>query len=244
MKNDILFIGGTHGNEPIGVDVLQELEKERSDFDWMIGNKPALNQKTREFEGNLNRSAPGNAKAKNYASRRASEILTKAQNYRYTIDLHGTAKQTGVFIIITNPTSKNFQLAALLKIKRIVVWPTFSPELEGSLSEYVPCGLEIECGPKDSKKIKKTLKKILVDFLSKKNEREKENYQSILKKREIFEVYGSLLKNSDQVLKEFEKIAIDSEPFFPLLIGSYQESGITCYKMRSISVDRFLKKKH
>jgi len=38
----LLFIGGTHGDEPIGVDALRELESRSRVFDWIIGNPPAL----------------------------------------------------------------------------------------------------------------------------------------------------------------------------------------------------------
>jgi len=77
----ILFIAATHGNEPIGVDVLQRLEKTRTNFDWIIGNPKALAQNTRCFEGDLNRSAPGDAASPLYEKRRAKEILDLSKQY-------------------------------------------------------------------------------------------------------------------------------------------------------------------
>jgi len=227
MENKILFIGGTHGDEPIGVQVLQDLAKERSDFDWIIGNEPALQQNTREFEGNLNRSAPGDKKSPLYAPRRAAEILAKTKNYNYVIDLHGTNKKTDIFIIITNSKLENWQLATRLEIKNIVYWPSFSPELNGPLSEYFPCGLEIECGPKNELQTKKKLKNILTNFL--------DNKINTNIKQQKFEVYDSLKTAPPFPLKEFEETEIDGEKFFPLLIGSYQKDGVVCYKMRKIN---------
>jgi len=244
MENKILLIGGTHGDEPIGVRALQELAKERSDFDWIIGNEPALKQNTREFEGNLNRSAPGDKNSPLYASRRAAEILKIAKNYKYVIDLHGTNQQTGIFIIITNSKPENWQLAAKLPIQNIVYWPSFSCELSGPLSEFLPCGLEIECGPKNDPKTTEELKKILKNFL---NGEKKSAYrarsafaelrrtQSALicgKRQKVFEVYGSY-SGQNINLKEFKLTKIENEEFCPLLIGVYPE--ITCYKMKKIN---------
>lgn len=223
MKNKILFIGGTHGDEPIGVEALQTLEKERSDFDWIIGNPKALERNTREFEGDLNRSAPGNLNADTYASRRASEIMQIAKKYEGVIDLHGAQGETGIFIIITNPSPSNFALAARLDIQRIVVWPSYSPELVGPLSENVACGLEIECGKKDDPDINKQLLSILKRFLN-------QETASPLEEREIYEVYDALEEKPETQLEEFKETTVNNETFFPLLIGSYSKP--ICYKMR------------
>lgn len=234
MKNNILFIGGTHGDEPIGVRVLQELEKIRNDFDWIIGNVPALKHGTREYEGNLNRSAPGDINAKNYASRRTAEILALSTSYQYTIDLHGTSQPTGLFIIITNPTKENFELAQKLDVKRVVVWPSFSSELKGPLSEFFPCGLEIECGPKEAIETQQELERVLIKFL---DAQEADPLRLPLCKGErtqqdVFEVYGSWNGDSDG-MQEFIETTKNNETFFPLLIGAYKNmNGITCYKMR------------
>jgi len=136
MKNNILFIGGTHGDEPIGVRALESLSRERQDFDWLIGNPIALEAGTRGLTGDLNRSAPGDPTSNIYTERRAAGLVTKSQNYKYTIDLHGATNKTGIFIIICNPKPENFALAKRLNIKRVVYWPNFSPELNGPLCEF------------------------------------------------------------------------------------------------------------
>lgn len=225
MTNETLFIGGTHGDEPIGVEVLRELEKERRDFDWLVGNPPALAMGQREFEGDLNRSAPGDIVSPKFAPRRAAEIIDKAKSYRYTIDLHGANADTGIFIIVTNPTPENFRLAAQLDIERVVVWPSFSSELKGPMSEFFPCGLEIECGLKSDPKTASELKRILDSFLDRKSKPKRQTY---------FEVYGSLREEPKTPPQEFQKTIIDGETFFPLLINCYMNrTGVYCYKMRS-----------
>ncbi len=235
MKN-LLFIGGTHGNESIGVDALRDLETRSSGFDWIIGNPRAFEAGTREFEGDLNRSAPGDLESPQFAKRRAAEIMKLSQEYRWTIDLHGTISATDIFIIITNPKPENIRLARRLRIPNIVFWPSFSSELFGPLSEYVPCGLEIECGPKDVPRVREQLVSILEDFIQRTNIDPEADDSGIDPQTTFYEVYGSLKDVSmTDALQDFVEINLKGEAFFPLLVGRYQErNGITCYKMRLI----------
>ncbi|MEK9157361.1 MAG: succinylglutamate desuccinylase/aspartoacylase family protein, partial [Patescibacteria group bacterium] len=164
----ILFIGATHGDESIGVKALCLLSTKIPYLDWIIGNPPAYKQNTRTFEGDLNRSAPGDMQSTQYASRRAAEILKKTASYDWIIDLHGAIPNCGIFILITKMTRENLTLAARLNISRIVYWPSISSELVGPLSEFFSCGLEIECGPKDSIETEEKLTSILETFIKEK----------------------------------------------------------------------------
>jgi len=226
----ILFIGATHGDEPIGIEVLKNLEKKFNNFDWIIGNPKALKKRTREFAGDLNRSAPGNVNSNQYEQKRAAEIIKRSENYQYTIDIHGSGKPVGIFVIITNPKPINLKLASMLPIKNIVFWPSFSPELKGPLSEFFSCGLEIECGPKEDLGIKKSLEKKLEKFLINLKKLEKMPIAELLKQKNIYKVYGSLKVKPKKKLKEFKKVTINNETFYPLLIGSYEDKNIICYK--------------
>ena len=224
MKNNILLIGATHGDEPVGVRALSTLEKQRSDFDWIIGNEFAYKQQTRCFEGDLNRSAPGDVNSIQYAERRAAEILSLSKSYEVTIDIHGTFQDTGIFLIITNSSKENLALAKKLDVKRVVVWPSFSSELSGPMSEYFSCGLEIECGKKESPETQRELEHILNAFL---------DATPVAVTQEVYEVYGSSSTVTEFPLKEFEEVTVDGETFFPLLVGAYTGmNGIVCYKMR------------
>lgn len=237
MKNDILFIGGTHGDEPLGVEVLKDLENKAGRFDWIVGSPPALQAGTREFEGDLNRSAPGDPQASGYAIRRAAEIVELAKDYRWVIDLHGTRAYTGIFIIITKPTRANLELALRFDIRNIVLWPSFSGELCGPLSESVSCGIEIECGPKDMPLVRSKLSAVLERFIERADGTiDPESLEDILHGRNFFEVYGSLKSGvAADSLGEFIETEVEGERFLPLLIGRYQErNGILCYKMRPL----------
>ncbi|MDD2785667.1 MAG: succinylglutamate desuccinylase/aspartoacylase family protein [Patescibacteria group bacterium] len=235
MKN-ILFIGATHGDEPIGVKVLKMLENKDYKFDWIIGNVPAYSANSRNFEGDLNRSAPGDIKSNEYAAKRAAEIIALSESYDHCIDIHGTHANTGIFIIITKPTLKNLELAMRLDIEKIVLWPSFSKELNGPLSEYMPCGIEIECGPKDDHKTQDELFWILESFLKKDINDDYGDKNEKLKDKKFFQVYDSQKIPSDiSDLEEFTLSRRSDEEFYPLLIGRYQNrNSIAYYKMREI----------
>ena len=57
MKNKILIISETHGNEKIGTRIMQKI-KLNSSFDWIIGNEKASKINKRFIESNMNRIAP------------------------------------------------------------------------------------------------------------------------------------------------------------------------------------------
>jgi hypothetical protein len=241
MKNDILFIGATHGNEPIGVNALRNLQKKRNDFDWIIGNERALAQNTREYEGDLNRSAPGDKSSDLYAQRRAAEIITTSENYRFTIDLHGAPATCGIFLLLTNLSEENLELASLFSIDRIVYWPSLTPELEGPLSENFPCGLEIECGPKDDPATQNELEELLMDFLDNRTDRMTESWEKRMQNKQLFEVVG-VLNDASQlpILSDFQETTIYTDRFVPILTNTYQHLGIACYKMKRKSLDEWL----
>jgi len=224
MRNKTLFIGATHGDEPIGVRALKNLAARRSDFNWMIGNPPAYERGVRFTQADLNRSAPGNVLSDVYEQRRAAELIGRSQLFDATIDVHGTVSNTGIFVIITNPTPENLALARQLNIERVVIWPAITPELKSPLSEFFPIGLEIECGPKNDPSVQAELERVLIQYL---------DGMSGAQQQTVYEVYGELRGDPGQPLQEFVACTVDGEVFTPLLIGQYTGSyGVTCYKLK------------
>lgn len=223
---DTLFIGATHGDESIGVRALQSLEQRRKDFDWLIGNPRAFASGVRFTDADLNRSAPGDASSAVFEKRRAAEILDRAKSYATTIDLHGTVKDTGLFLIITNQKPENLKLAANIDVKRVVLWPAITPDLKSPLSEFFPTGLEIECGPMGAQETQVELERVINAYLDE---------QPVTQEKEFYQVYGELRGNSGVPLKEFEEVTISGETFFPLLVSVYADAyGVACYKLRKV----------
>ncbi len=230
MTKKILFITATHGDEKLGVEILKDLNNKDlgSEFDSIIGNPKALQENKRFIEDDLNRIFPGK-KTGNYEERRAVEIISVAKKYDWVIDIHGSVSPTGIFVIVTKFNLANMLLALRFDIKRIVIWAD-APECTGSLSTFMPAGIEIESGYRDDPLIKKDLVKKLKKFLMNLDK----NYNTIeeLKKKEIYYYTGKLKKSDCQKpasLQNWKKI----NDYYPLFVdGQYSE--LWCYKFKKL----------
>lgn len=225
-----LFVGATHGNETIGVKILKRLEREKiiNEDDWIVGNPKALDKGKRYIESDLNRVFPGSNSGVTYEERRAAEIMERAQTYRYAVDIHGTNDNTRIFIIVSNPTVENIAMAECFDIPRIVLWPSTSSRITGSFNQFVQCGIEIECGPQNNKKIQQELIRVLSQYV-------RGTKPSQLK--QYFQVYGKLKQyKGARGFKSFQKVEVNNEQFYPLLVDRYP--GIKCHKMKQIDPPR------
>lgn len=235
MKKKILFVTATHGNEGFSIPIIEKLFTGSSadKFDWIIGNPRALKENKRFIDADLNRVSPGKKISNKYEIRRAYELKQKLNQYDYVIDLHGTPANTGIFTIVTNPKIENLILAASLPFKNIVIWSPRDLNKPGPLTQFVKCGVEIECGPKGSKQIQKELFEGLRKFLNKPVQLD---YSGLQQKR-FYRVFGTLTKEEYEKnnirLNEFEEVDFNSNRFSPLLINRYE--GVACYKMEEIN---------
>lgn len=243
MRKVPLFIGATHGNEPIGCNVLKKLSKKRSDFDWTIGNLSAYEKNVRYVKQDLNRSAPGNLDSAIWEEKRAAQLIDLSKNYTSTIDIHGTDSNTGIFILVTNPTVQNIQLALRFDIKNIVIWPSVTPEMQYPPSEFFRCGIEIECGSQNKPSTADQLEGILENYLESFTPEidDAQVTSSHLKGKSIYMLMGSVAKEelpTDKPLTEFEKITTKNEPWYPLFIDVYEDyQDIRCYKLRQLTIE-------
>jgi hypothetical protein len=87
----VLVIGGMHGNETLGLEVVKLLkDKPVKDVDVLLANEKAIEGNCRFVEQDLNRSFPGNSNSSKYEPRRASEILKQTKKYDVVLDFHNT----------------------------------------------------------------------------------------------------------------------------------------------------------
>lgn len=216
----ILLICATHGDEGFSIPVVKKLAKEFN-FDWVIGNPKAQTKNTRYIETDLNRSGPGNIKSTVYEQRRACELIRLGKKYKTVIDLHGTVSNTGIFVIVPNPSWENIELAKKFNIKNVVLWPGLIPT--GPLTQFIPNSIEIECGPKKLKITAVKLEKILRKYLSGYVPKFKQNF---------YIVNGIFFKKTNKPIKEFVKFTYKNISFYPLMTGQY--SKIKCYMMQKL----------
>jgi len=242
LKNKILFLAATHGNEQFSLPILKQIGKKvlNNTFDYIIANPKASKIGKRFIDIDLNRVAPGKKNSLIYEEKRAFELVQIFKKYRYVIDTHRTPANTGIFTIVTNPKLENLLFAAALPITNVVIWAPRDLAQPGPLTQFAPCGLEIECGSKNRKSTQKELFKILEMIVRKGVEWDREKIQQ----KKFFYVYGNLPRLSSKIrnktnLKEFTEIKYGNETFYPLLIDRYK--GITCYKMEEIRINNYSK---
>lgn len=240
MKNKVLFISATHGDEEFSIKVLDELErkcpKDKFAYERIIGNPKALAKKERYLDANLNRSAPGNKNSKLYEEKRAFEIMEIAKKFDYVIDIHGADSNCGIALIICNPTLPNFILAGMLTVKKIVVWATEEDLKKGPITQFCkPAGIEIECGRKTDFIIQNKLKTVLLKFIKSYQKITIKDIMSNLKKKELYLIYDKQTKK-DSNLEDFKKIKNRNEIFYPFMSNVYP--NIACYKMKKIELGK------
>lgn len=248
MKNNTLCIGATHGNERIGIDAIVLTLQKRNDFDWIVGNPRAFAKNIRFTEKDLNRCGKGNSDSNIYEERRAAEIQKIVQQYTYVFEIHGTYQDTGTFLLVTNPTKENLRLASFFDVDRLIIWPSLTPEMQYPISEFYPCGIEIEVGLQTDPKNTEVLANTLQTFLKNKSKYEKlsdTQWQDRLKQKTIYEMYGNIPNSigiTTDMLKEQTLFTWNDETFIPVFIGTYPYSAILGYKLRQLTSEQFLTK--
>lgn len=86
----ILVIGGTHGNELLGIKLVESLQKiPIKNVDVYIANPRAVERKVRFTETDLNRSF-GKQTASSYEIDRAEELCELVKQYDVVLDFHNT----------------------------------------------------------------------------------------------------------------------------------------------------------
>lgn len=230
-RKSLLFVLETHGDEPIGRLALEEVKKRTGTIiESIVANPKAATQHTRFIDTDLNRAFPGDLKSELYEVHRAAEITNQVAQYDYVIDLHGTTSKTGIFVIVTKPSSANLQLAAAIPVDRVVIWESSQKNTTGPLTSAVRCGVEIEAGPKDDPTVLFELASLL-EKIGQSNLIDSSDQQQTW-----YEVYGKLLITDVKDQSDLQKIAnwqettVNNETFFPLLVGQYDDK--LCYKMR------------
>jgi hypothetical protein len=236
-KVKILIIVGTHGDERIGIDLVKKLRSGsfKNYFDFIIGNPMACILEKRFFEVDLNRVYPGKIKSNLYEEELAYRNIEIGKRYEYIIDIHEASKSKDGFIIVPKSSLPDKKMLNAVLMEKVILWPSTENIKTGPITQFIN-GLEIEFGTMGISKqiILEQMEKVVTRFI--------ECIYGINKikpdDKEIFFVYGKLQSNEMKRkynLKEFKKIKINNESFFPLLVNQYLKDGVVCYKMRQIN---------
>ncbi|HZP55435.1 MAG TPA: succinylglutamate desuccinylase/aspartoacylase family protein, partial [Candidatus Saccharimonadales bacterium] len=119
----ILVIGGIHGNEPLGLELVKLIEaKPIKNVDVVLGNERAIAQNSRFVKQDLNRSFPGNIKSKNYEEKKAAQLLKLCSNYDISLDFHNTyCPENNCSFVGQEANEYLYKVSSYLDLNRIIV---------------------------------------------------------------------------------------------------------------------------
>ena len=119
----ILVIGGMHGNEPLGLSVVQLFKKNPvKDIVVVLANERAIAGNCRFTETDLNRSFPGDETSKVYEQRRAAKLLELTRQYDIVLDFHNTYCPGNDCGFVGETAGRQlFDVAGELGLRRIIV---------------------------------------------------------------------------------------------------------------------------
>jgi len=119
----VLIIGGMHGNEPLGLEIVKLLKtKPLDNVDALFANEQAIADNCRFIKNDLNRSFPGKSSSKEYEPRRAAQILEIAKKYDVVLDFHNTYCPDNDCGFVGDSANANlYDVAWLLGLTRVIV---------------------------------------------------------------------------------------------------------------------------
>ncbi|MEM7647364.1 MAG: succinylglutamate desuccinylase/aspartoacylase family protein, partial [Pseudomonadota bacterium] len=117
---NIALIGGTHGNEPVGLEVMKLFKKSskkyHNPFECFWANPKAYELKRRYVDSDLNRAFGKNGQPSGYEKQRAAELKKQIQDsFDFSIDLHTTTSNMGLTAILNNTNPMTHKAAIFLK---------------------------------------------------------------------------------------------------------------------------------
>lgn len=136
----VLVIGGLHGNEPLGIEIVRALERDPiPNVSALFGNPVAIEKGVRFIESDLNRVFPGKANGVT-EERRAAYLMDACKGYDVVLDFHNTHAPDNDFGFVG--TTEQYQnllpIASFLGLKRVIVVDY------DCINKYVPTCLSCE----------------------------------------------------------------------------------------------------
>jgi aspartoacylase len=160
----VALVGGTHGNERIGVELIHQWQRGAQPHDLpfelqlVLANPQAVALNRRYIDEDLNRSFRPedlrNLSLSSYEAQRAKVLAHQLAGTDFLIDLHNTTAQMGLTLILSQPEALTdpltLQLCAHLATQDPGVRIYFMPQPAGN-SPYLPSlarhDLTLEVGP-------------------------------------------------------------------------------------------------
>lgn len=119
----ILVIGGMHGNETLGIDVVKMFEKNPvENVETELANPKAIKQKRRFIGKDLNRSFPGKSGDGSYEDERAELLLERIKNVDVALDFHNTFCPNNDCSFVGEKAQKQlYNVSGFFGLQRVIV---------------------------------------------------------------------------------------------------------------------------
>ena len=152
----IAVVGGTHGNEPVGIEVIRHLDRKpptnpKNEFDTFWANPGAYEAQRRFVDCDLNRTFGKNGRSHGYEETRSKELVEQIEgNYEFILDLHTTTSNMGITAILTQTDEVTRQAAAYLQSlhPELILIETIRTDDECCyVCNMAPSGFIFEVGP-------------------------------------------------------------------------------------------------
>lgn len=123
-KLKLLIVGGVHGDEKLGVDVVKTLRENTSfEGECLLGNEKAIKKNKRFTETDLNRSF-GSQEKISLEEKLTVKIKPLVEQAEVVIDIHTTKAKGTVMAIIVSELDKNLDfLIKYFGMKMVVIMP-------------------------------------------------------------------------------------------------------------------------
>ena len=137
---NILVIGGMHGNEPLGLELVSLFnELPQVNIDCIIANPIAVEDGSRFVGVDLNRSFPGNGSGCSYEERRAYELIEICKKFDLVIDFHNTyCPENDCSFVGENAKSELLSVSEYFGLNRAIVADY------NCLNKYAPNCISVE----------------------------------------------------------------------------------------------------
>lgn len=163
---EIAVVGGIHGDEPCGVNAIEEVLAAEPDVQrpvaFVIANEEAFDAGERYLEEDLNRAFPGDENGPTHESRLAAKI-GRELGACTTLSMHSTQSYDGTFALVDEADEEIQRIMTQLPIDAVVDVGSHST---GRLFESIPRCVEVECGYQRSEQASENAIGIVWEYLA------------------------------------------------------------------------------
>ncbi len=122
-KQQILIIGGVHGNEKTGIELVQNLQSiPIKNIDSIIANPKAVEKNVRFLETDLNRSFGAKIKI-SHEEKIAKKLEKRIKKFDLILDFHNTNDSTNCAIVCNLPNKIQINTALYFGFDKMLIMP-------------------------------------------------------------------------------------------------------------------------